>query len=131
MDIIHCAVWVSDMEETLAFYVETLGLSVDITHVSEDGTRNTYVSADESDTQIQFREDPTSTDPIEPTGIDHLELSVDDADAVFERAVEEGGAEPVKEPFSAAGEAGEFRVAYVSDPDGYTVVFQETVATAD
>jgi lactoylglutathione lyase len=127
MDIIHTAIWVSDLERARDFYVETLGLAEELRHVSENGVKNLYIAADESDTQIQLRSDPSDTEPIEPQGIDHLELSVDNANATFQRAVNSGGATPVKEPFTAEGDAGEFRVAYVQDPDGYTVVFQETI----
>lgn len=126
MDVIHTAVWVSDMEQTVDFYVDTLGLEATLTHVSEDGTKNVYVAGDESNTEIQFRHDPDSNGEITPAGIDHLELSVEDADELFDRAIE-AGSDVVKEPFTAEGDKGTFRVAYVEDPDGYTVVFQETV----
>lgn len=126
MDVIHTAVWVSDMEEPLDFYVDTLGLEKKLTHVSEDGTENVYVAGDGSDTEIQFRYDPTANDQITPAGIDHLERSVGDTDELFERVME-ADCNTVKEPFTAEGEKGIFRVAYVEDPDGYTVVFQETV----
>lgn len=76
MDVIHTAVWVSDTEEPLDFYVDTLGLEKELAHVSEDGTEKVYVVGDGSDTEIQFRCDPTANDQITPAGIDHLEISV-------------------------------------------------------
>lgn len=126
MDVIHTAVWVTDLERTREFYVDALGLEETLTHVSDDGTENVYVAGEGSDAEIQFRHDPGTNDEIDPAGIDHLEFSVEDAGEAFDRAVE-AGAGVVKEPFTAEGDEGRFRVAYVEDPDGYRVVFQETV----
>lgn len=119
MRVIHTAVWVHDIEATTEFYEDVIGLDHqwDFTH---DGVLNYYVGTADG-AEIQFKHDPDDDGDIEPAGIDHLALGVDDVDATFERIVAESGCPVVLEPtdFEAAGRRG----AFVEDPDGYVVEF--------
>lgn len=119
MRVIHTAVWVSDIEATTAFYEDVVGLAHqwDFTH---EGVLNYYVGTADGG-EIQFKYDADATDAVEPAGIDHLALGVDDVDATFERVVAESGCPVVLEPtdIEAAGR----RAAFVRDPDGYVVEF--------
>lgn len=122
MQVIHTAINVSDLDATTEFYEGVLGLEHqwDFTH---DGVINYYVGTDEG-AEIQFKYDPEADEPVAPAGIDHLALSVDDVDAIFERVVAESDCSVVLEPtmIEAAGS----RVAFVTDPDGYVVEFVQT-----
>lgn len=119
MDVIHTAVWVRDLDATIEFYEGVLGLDHrwDFTH---DGVVNYYVGSD-AGAEIQFKFDPESTDPVDPAGIDHLAMSVDDVDETFERVVADSDCEVVLEPTDIA--AADRRAAFVTDPDGYVVEF--------
>lgn len=123
MDVIHTAIWVSDLEATTDFYEGVLGLDHrwDFTH---DGVVNYYVGTDAA-AEIQFKYDPDSTGDIEPAGIDHLAFGVDDVDATFERVVSISDAEVILEPTDI--EAADRRAAFVTDPDGYVVEFVQRV----
>lgn len=123
MDVIHTAIWVTDLEATTDFYEGVVGLDHrwDFTH---DGVVNYYVGTDDG-AEIQFKYDPDSNDGIEPSGIDHLALGVDDVDATFEHVVAASGAEVVLEPTDI--EAADRRAAFVTDPDGYVVEFVQRV----
>ena len=122
MHIAHTALWVSDLEATKAFYEDGLGLEYH-REFTVDGVGNYYVGTEDGgELQFKYREEPVEVDP---SGIDHVALSVEDADATFERVVEETGCEVVLEPTTF--EAADRRAAFVADPDGYTVEFVAVV----
>lgn len=115
MDVLHTAIWVSDIEETLEFYVDTLGLEKTNEFVSGDGATNVYVAGDD-DVELQFKYKPDREVP-EPAGIDHIALTVDDTDAMVERLVEETACTLERGPLTSEG--ANARVAFLEGPDGY------------
>ena len=117
MDVIHTAIWVSDLDEVESYFVDVLGLehSWDF---ERGGVTNFYV-AGESEAEIQFKHDPTREAPIEPSGLDHIAVSVDDTDAVIERITERTEYGVVDGPMEVE-EAGVY-AAFVEAPDGYVV----------
>lgn len=123
MDVIHAAVWVSDVERTLEFYVEALGLEKTNEFVGGDDARNIYVAGD-GDAEIQFKHDPDH-DLGEPSTarFDHLALEVDDADAEVERLLAETDTELLRGPLDSTGASA--RVAFITDPDGHVVELVE------
>lgn len=121
MDVYHTALWVSDLESTRAFYEDALGLAY-VSQFEKGGTTNYYVSGD-TNAQLQFKYDPDREEPIEPAGIDHVALIVDDVDRTFEAVVERTGCRVVAEPSDV--EAAGARTAFVEDPDGYVIEFVE------
>lgn len=121
MDVIHTAVWVSDLEATKEFYIDALELE----HTWDfelDGVTNYYV-AGAGDTEIQFKYDPDRAAPVDPAGIDHLAVEVDDTDATLEHMVEETGCEILGGPLEV--EAANAYVVFIEDPDGYGVELVE------
>lgn len=123
MDVAHTAVWVSDLEATTEFYEDVLGLDYhwQFTH---DGVINYYVGSDDG-AELQFKTPVEDDVTVSPDGIDHLAVTVSDVDGTFERVVEESGCDVVIEPTTI--EAAGRRVAFVSDPNGYTVEFVQAV----
>lgn len=119
MDVIHTAIEVADLAATRAFYEDGLGLSFD-REFTEDGIQNYYVSG-EGGAGIQFRHDLDGARPIEPAGIHHLAIEVDDLYGTFERLVELTDCEVVEAPT----EDEDNRKAFVRDPDGYVVELLE------
>lgn len=117
MDVIHTAVAVSDIDETLAFYTEGLDLAYGH-EFTLDGVRNVYV-AGEGGLEIQFKYDPDREAPVEPAGIDHLAVEVDDVPAALEALVAATDCPVVQEP--TVIEAADAVAAFVEDPDGYVV----------
>lgn len=117
MDVIHSAVWVSNLEETLSFYVDALGLEKTREFEGGDGAMNVYVAGD-GDTEIQFKHHP-DREPPEPSGFDHVAIAVDDTDAEVERLVEETGCTVRRGPLTSDG--ANARVAFIEDPDGYGI----------
>jgi|AntDeeMinimDraft_6_1070357.scaffolds.fasta_scaffold10891_2 lactoylglutathione lyase len=125
MDVAHTAIWVSDLDETRAFYEDVLGLEYHWDFTMDDGTGNYYVGTDDG-AELQFKYDTNGGgEEVSPSGVDHLALTVDDVDATFKRVVEESDCEIVLEPTTF--DAADRRAAFVSDPDGYTVEFVQKV----
>jgi lactoylglutathione lyase len=123
MRLIHTALDVSDVDATLDFY-GTLGL--EFTHeFTLDGVRNVYVGGGDG-LELQFKYDAERDAPVEPAGVDHVAVEVDDVDAEFDRIVGETDCPVVYEPMTI--EEANARAAFVEDPDGYVV---ELVAPLD
>ena len=129
MDVLHAAVWVSDVERTLAFYVGALGLEKTTEFVGGDGARNVYVGGGDGDddAEIQFKHDPDHDLGERSTArFDHLALGVDDVDATVDRLRVETDTELVRGPLDATGASA--RVAFITDPDGHVVELVESRA---
>lgn len=123
MDVIHSAIWVSDLEQTLEFYVDELGLEKTNEFESGDGARNVYV-AGESDVEIQFKyEEGREVEQSENGVYDHVAIAVDDTDAEVQRLVEEGSATLRRGPLDSEG--ANARVAFIEDPEGNGVELVE------
>ncbi len=117
MDVIHLAMWVSDLDQSANFYEDVLGLEYD-SQFDLDGVVNYYVGSEDG-AELQFKYDPERTEPIDPDGIDHIALAVTDTDAEFERVMDVANPPVVVEPTDI--EAVNRRVAFIEDPDGYVV----------
>lgn len=121
MDVIHTAIWVSDLDEARTFFVDALGLE-EKWSFTLDGVENVYVGGEHG--EIQLRYDPDHDEPApDRKTIDHLAVSVDDAEAETERMVAETGCEVVDGPLTV--EAAGARVAFIEGPDGYVVELVE------
>lgn len=123
MDVAHTALWVSDIDATTEFYEDVLGLDYD-REFELDGVLNYYVGSDDG-AELQFKYDPDADDRVDPAGIDHVALTVENTDATFERVVEAADPEVVLEPTTV--DVAQRRVAFVEDPDGYVVEFVQRV----
>lgn len=117
MDIHHTAVAVSDLDATKAFYEDGLGLSYDHDfHL--DGTHHYYVTGDELDTTLQFVHDGSEM-AVDPSGIVHLAIRVEDVEATLDALVEATDCSVLKGPLTIEGAGA--RAVFVEDPDGYEV----------
>lgn len=117
MEVIHTAIWISDLEETKAFYINALGLSHTRDFEGGDGALNYYVAGDEG-AEIQFKYDPDQVDTVNPSGFAHIAVTVDDTEATVDRMVEETGCTVVSGPLEM--DSGVV-IAFIEDPDGYQV----------
>lgn len=116
MDVIHSAIWVSDIEESLAFYRDALGLEQTRSFESGDGADNIFL-AGEGEGELQLKFDPERDIP-EPAGIDHVAIAVEDTDTMTDQLVEQGYTLN-RGPLTSTG--AQARVAFLEDPDGYGV----------
>lgn len=122
MDVIHTAIWVSDLSEARAFFVDALGLEENWSFTM-DGVENVYVGGDHG--EIQLRHDPDHEVPApDRRAFDHIAVSVDQVDEETERLVERTGCTVLDGPLDV--DAANARVAFVDGPDGYVVELVET-----
>lgn len=127
MDVIHTAMWVSDLEETRAFYGDALGLEENWSFTGDDGVENVYLGGEHG--EIQFKYDPDGGPEVDPGTVDHVAVGVESADEAFDRLLARADP-PVHEPPTTMGAIGR-RVAFVEDPDGYVIELVERLETGD
>ena len=123
MDVAHVAIWVSDLDRSREFYEDVLGLEHEMNFVA-DGVTNYFVRG-ETDALVQFKYDPEGERKIEPGGLAHIAVGVDDVDEVFDRLTGRGGSTVRREP-QTLSELG-VRNAFVEDPDGYVLELEQTL----
>lgn len=117
MDVLHTALWVTDIHETLAFYCDGIGLKKTRERLGDDNVVNYFVGGMDG-TEIQFKYDGSDRE-VDPDGIDHVAVSVDDVDETVATLVDEYGSEITRGPNTI--EDLDLRAAFVTDPDGYGV----------
>jgi len=124
MEVIHTAIWVSDLEKARGFFVDALGLE-ETWSFTLDGVENVYVGGEHG--EIQLRHDPDRDAPApDRASIDHVAVSVDDVDAETERVVEETGCAVLDGPVTM--DVADARVSFLEGPDGYVVELVESLA---
>lgn len=116
---------VSDLEESTEFYEETIGL--DVTKRSNEVRFDT--GAAELVIEEDFDAEVLAQFGLEPPGEDRGDgvitvIEVDDPDAVYERA-EEDGADVVLEPRDVDWGR---RMCLIADPDGYVLEVSKPLA---
>ncbi|SDC38471.1 VOC family protein [Natrinema hispanicum] len=121
MDVIHTALWVSDIEQTREFYVDALGLTENWSFTSDDGVENVYIGGDNA--EFQFKYDPEGSRDIDSGTMAHVAVGVESTDETVERLVERVDP-PIQRPPTTMDDLG-LRVAFVEDPDGYVVELVE------
>ncbi|SFR64287.1 VOC family protein [Halogeometricum limi] len=126
MRVVHTAIWVSDLDETSKFFIDHLGLDHVKDFVGGDGVTNFYVAGD-GGASIQLKYDPDGDYDVEPSGIDHLSLAVDDTDGLVERLQSETDCSVVKGPKTVNDSVSDKRIAFVEIPDGYVLELEQTL----
>lgn len=115
MKFLHTSITVRDLDESLRFYTEVLGLTEDgRRRIPENRAEIAFVRDPESGMRVELThwDDKGSFDPGEQ--LDHLAFEVDDLDRVL-RQVRERGVRIAKEPFRVSGGSG--RIAFLLDPN--------------
>ena len=121
MDVIHTALWVSDIEQTREFYVDALGLTENWSFTSDDGVENVYIGGDNA--EFQFKYDPEGSPDIDSGTMAHVAVGVESTDETVERLGERVDP-PIETAPTTMDDLG-LRVAFVEDPDGYVVELVE------
>lgn len=121
MRLLHTMLRVGDLERSLRFYVDVLGMRL-LRRKDYPGGRFTLAFVgygDESDTSVLELTHNWDTDHYEiGSGYGHIALGVDDIHAVCDGIRARGG-NVVREPGPMKN--GSTVIAFVEDPDGYRV----------
>ena len=121
MRLLHTMLRVGDLERSLTFYTEVLGMRLLRRKDYPDGrfTLAFVGYCDESDTAVLELTHNWDTSSYEiGTGYGHIALGVDDIQATCEAMAAKGG-RVVRPP--GAMKHGTTVIAFVEDPDGYKV----------
>ncbi|OGN82745.1 MAG: hypothetical protein A2X23_09140 [Chloroflexi bacterium GWC2_73_18] len=139
----HGGVTVSDLDRSLAFYRDALGLAIQVERLATDdylrqihglpftAVRMAFLAVPGSPTMVELLQyrglpsTPARTQPSDP-GTGHLCLYVDDLDALDARLRAAGyhARSPAPVTVTAGPNIGS-RVVYFEDPDGYPVELLE------
>ena len=124
----HTGIVVTDLEESVSFYRDTLGLSVAdeftlsgegiATAIDADGVTGDFAHLDAGDHVVELVEydpagDDTRADAVSQLGAKHVGFSVDDADAFCENLPED--VDTVSGPQQTESGA---TILFFEDPDG-------------
>lgn len=115
MRFLHTSITVRQMDESLRFYTEVLGLEFERRRpIPENRAEIAFVRDPQSGARIELThwEGKESFEPGEQ--LDHLAFEVNDLDTVL-RDVRARGVRVAKEPFTLAGGSG--RIAFLLDPN--------------
>lgn len=124
MQVVHTAIWVSDLDHTKEIFMDELGLEYVKDFEGGDGVRNFYVAGD-GGASIQFKYDPDEDREIEPAGLDHISLSVDDSEGLARKLAERDDCRIVAGPKEVNDTVSDKRVTFVEIPDGYVLELEQ------
>jgi len=126
MRFLHTSLTVRDMEESLRFYTEALGLVADGRRsIPENRAEIAFVRDPQSGVRVELTrwEGKTTFEPGEQ--LDHLAFEVADLDVTL-TDLRRRGVKVAKEPFRLAGGSG--RLAFVLDPNDVWIELIEHAA---
>ena len=122
MPFLHTSIRTSDMDRTVAFYTEVLGMElVRQKAIPERKLEISFLEC-KSGPQIEViryaGQAAFQVPPYEERVFDHLAFAIDDLDAVLMMCEEKEG-EVVERPFHLPGSSSTY--AFIQDPDGVTI----------
>jgi len=122
----HSAFQVSNMDASIRFYTEALGLKLLFRHVNEQQREDyAFLELDGGNLELlQYLGAPFVKPEIKPPYCPHLALATDDMDETL-RLFSEHGTPIIKGPLEIPGEE---RWVYVSDPDNNIIEYIQWLA---
>ena len=121
----HVGLTVSDIDRSLSFYVDLIGMTLKLRRRSPNGGAEVaFVEAAGAQLEL-IRPDgdirvPARRVPDTEAGMRHLTFNFDDMDATFDRLVA-AGVTVIEKPRDAYNRDILARVAFVLDPDGVVI----------
>lgn len=115
--LLHTRMRVSDVEATIAFYRDVLGLAVLERHVSPRGSQLAFLSVPNSDELIELCSFPASGPVRVQEDLVHLAFEVDDLD----QTIEQLQAKHIPITDGPTHTSSGSRFIFIDAPDGYEV----------
>jgi lactoylglutathione lyase len=125
MQAVHTAIWVSELEPMVEFFEEGLGFEY-VKDFESGGVQNYFVAGD-GGAAVQFKHEDGVT--VEPAGIDHISISVDDTEALVDRLTDRPDCELVDGPKTVNDTVSDKRIAFVEIPDGYRLELEQDLGS--
>jgi len=122
--LLHTRYRVNDLEKTVRFYKEVLGLEEVRRHKSPRGSELTFLKAPESEETIEICHFPSSGPVAVQADLTHLAFSVDSL-AEFEKHLQSLGLKYSDGPHLKENGSG---FAFVDAPEGYEIELMQAAA---
>lgn len=114
--LVHTCLRIVDEDASLRFY-RALGFE-ERGRLNFESAYNVYLGLPGEDDRLELTVNVGRKEPYDlGEGYNHIAVAVDDLDALLERLAEEGIA-PDRPPYAPGGRD-EYRICFVTDPDGY------------
>lgn len=115
MKILHTCLNVSDLDRSIRFYTESLGLRfVNRREIKQNNAEIAFLS-DESGSAIELTHWRDKKTLVEGDNFDHIAFQVDDVEAAVKQ-LKNKGVTIAMEPYSLQGSPS--KIAFIKDPDG-------------
>ena len=115
--LLHTRYRVVDLEKTVSFYREVLGLAEVDRKVSPRGSKLVFLKAPESEELIEICEYPASGPLVIGPDVTHLAFSVDDLDAFARHSASKGYPLSDGPTPTSTGSI----IAFIDAPEGYEI----------
>ena len=115
--LLHTRMRVSDMEQTINFYTDVLGLEVLQRQTSPRGSHLAFLKTSNSEELIELCSFPASGEVQVQKDLVHLAFQVDDMD----QAIEELNAKGVPITDGPTTTSSGYRFIFIDAPDGYEI----------
>jgi lactoylglutathione lyase len=114
--LLHTRYRVEDLEKTVSFYKDVLGLKELRRHTSGRGSQLVFLKAPDSDEEIELCKFDASGPVKVGPDLTHLAFEVEDLDSFATQAAAKGY--PLSD---GPHEAGSGRIAFIDAPEGYEI----------
>jgi lactoylglutathione lyase len=114
--LLHTRYRVNDLEKTVSFYKNVLGLEELRRHKSGRGSQLVFLKAPNSDEEIEICKFDESGPVMVGPDLTHLAFEVDDLDEFAKKAAAEGY--PLSDGPHSTGTG---RIAFIDAPEGYEI----------
>lgn len=115
--LLHTRMRVNDLERTVKFYQDALGLTVSKRHTSPRGAQLAFLATPNSDEEIEICQLPNSPSVEVQPDLMHLAFEVDDLTAFAEQLKAKGF--PLSDGPTSTGSGS--MIAFIDAPEGYEV----------
>jgi lactoylglutathione lyase len=116
--LLHTRMRVNDIERSVKFYTEALGLIASRRHTSPRGAQLVFLATPNSDEEIELCQMPAGAEPVKvQSDLMHLAFEVEDLDAFAAAAKNKGYALSDGPTKTSSGSV----IAFIDAPEGYEV----------
>jgi len=125
MRLVHTSITVKDMDSSIRFYTEHLGMRlIRRREVPENNAEIAFLGDEGAAHQLELTHWRAKKEYVEGDQLDHLAYQVEDLDSVIQE-FKRKGVEIAKEPFSLQGSSR--RIAFIKDVNGIWIELIEDV----
>jgi len=116
--LLHTRYRVNDIERTVKFYQEALGLAVSRRHTSPRGAQLVFLATPNSDEEIELCQMPAGAEPVQvQSDLTHLAFEVENLEAFATELKQKGYALSDGPTVTSSGSL----IAFIDAPEGYEI----------